>query len=175
VSDAVHDGRYHSEAIAGFTSTSRFSSTSFSAPTPGIRRRSRCANSRARPGRPQGQAHVQRAHRKDAGGTGSDPAPSAASTVRVISERAMKPTRPRLGNHAVGDDRQQNSQRAAVCFCLCGSGNCDVIGWLDSRTATFRCADCEREAAVEGFTIGRTSLPPSLLEEAFQDRAGALG
>ncbi len=94
------------------------------------------------------------------------------TVVRVVSERAMTAPLAPLGNHQVGGDRPESSQRAAVCFCLCGSAHCDVIGWANSRTARFRCSDCGSEATVEGFTIGRTFLHPSLLKEAKQDAAG---
>jgi len=59
-----------------------------------------------------------------------------------------------------------------VVFCnQCGSYLVDVNNWTSGK-AKFKCAECNNESLVEGFTIGRTRYgTPDQLAEAQGDRA----
>lgn len=74
-----------------------------------------------------------------------------------------------------------NPNYAAVVICAhCGSNRVDVAGWNSRTTARFRCAGCQHEALVEGFTIGRamgesaTACLPGALDDAALPELAAL-
>lgn len=49
---------------------------------------------------------------------------------------------------------------SAFVFCAeCMGASVDVLGW-EGKRATLRCSDCDHEAQIEGFTVGRVLLDP---------------
>lgn len=61
---------------------------------------------------------------------------------------------------------------ATVIFCRkCGSYKVDVKGWLSKDVAVIRCALCDNEAYLTGFTLGRTKIPLPEIREAARDIA----
>jgi hypothetical protein len=64
---------------------------------------------------------------------------------------------------------------ASIVFCdRCGSEKVDVASVKEGREREFRfrCYDCNSEAAVRGFSIGRAEAPDASLKEARSGRAG---
>lgn len=70
--------------------------------------------------------------------------------------------------------RQLNPEYAAVVICVqCGSNRVDVTGWIDKRTARFKCSACKHETFVQGFTVGRVfgTKATACLPDAMKDAA----
>jgi hypothetical protein len=66
----------------------------------------------------------------------------------------------------------------AVVFCArCGSAAVDVVRWAEPTVPVFRCAHCDHEVRVPGFTIGRYygPNPEEVLRSARSDAAVYLG
>lgn len=62
---------------------------------------------------------------------------------------------------------------ASIVFCgKCGSSKVDIKGWIDKGTAVLRCCECDNEAEIHGFTVGRVmSANLAAVLEAAKDMA----
>jgi hypothetical protein len=58
-----------------------------------------------------------------------------------------------------------------VLFCRCGSHKVDVNHWVDRSTAVVRCYECDTQAELTGFTLGRVYVDESTAATAEKDRA----
>lgn len=66
----------------------------------------------------------------------------------------------------------------AVLLCArCGSHQVDVRCWRSERVAVLRCAACDHESTVSGFTVGRVwrDDEPALVTAAIEDIALPIG
>ncbi len=60
----------------------------------------------------------------------------------------------------------------AMMICRkCGSLKVDVKCWIDRVTCIVRCTNCDNEAELRGFTLGRIGIGGEMQSEALSDAA----